>query len=189
MPSCSNWAWNEAFAATPIYLTPAVPQMQWKHMHGDIFLSLFSGTLITSSLSVFSRLLCSKYSSSGPQHACNEKDPLLSHIYSYTSAGNSFSTDECAVKTETFLNEHILIINSPAALLFFQEPWNQTSENTIPALITDFTYALSPPRLLNPTLLHSPLFTHVFSPHGSCSEWEKMIIFCAFKGSLSIGSL
>lgn len=50
---------TKLFAAAPIRLTPAAPQMRWRHTHGDIFPSLFSGTLITTQALCLFSVACS----------------------------------------------------------------------------------------------------------------------------------
>lgn len=93
--------------------------------------------------------------------------------------------------SETSLNEHILIMNSPPFLHCSSEkPWNQSKESTIPALIAEPPSTPSPPTLTNPPLIPQPLrFPALHSRFQPCwflflSE-RRWSCSCAFHGWLS----
>lgn len=160
----NNWAWNEASVAALTCLISVVLQMQWKCKRdwGKIYFpefSLWDFNHVSTSSSVFSLIRAVR--SIHLQALCMvamRRLTAATHLHLHLCRRLFLNRWMCCEDTENSLNEHILIINSLAAPLFFQEPWNQNPENTIPALITDFTNALSPLRLLNP-----PLFFYHFS--------------------------
>ena len=152
-----------------------------------------SGTLISSPAHP-SAVRSTLFSPPRPPHGRSfRKEEMItaaSHLHLYLCRRLFPNRWMCCEDVETGMQsrKHVVIINSLAALRFFQEPWNQNPENTIPALITHFTNLVSPLRLLNPPLFfyHFTLFSLSLSLHSFipplwffCSKRVEMIVFGA----------